>query len=48
MRSSLLSEGFLRSGVTMEDVSEDGMVPVERERLTILHMVGEIEGYEFK
>ena len=39
MRSSLSSEGFLRSGVTMEDGSGDGKVPVERERL----MVGEIE-----
>ena len=43
MRSSLSSEGFLRSGVTMEDVSGDGKVPVEREWLTILQMVGEIE-----
>ena len=43
MRSSLSSEGFLRSGVTMEDVSGDGKMPVERERLTILQMVGEIE-----
>ena len=43
VRSSLPSEGFFRSGVTMEDVSEDGKVPVERERLTILQMVSEIE-----
>ena len=43
MRSSLKSEVFFRSGVTMEDVSRDGKVPVERERLTILQMVGEIE-----
>ena len=43
MRSSLSSEGFFRSGVTMEDVSGDGKVPVKRERLTILQMVGEIE-----
>ena len=45
MRSSFLSsEGFFfRSGVTMEDVSGDEKVPVERERLTILQMVGEIE-----
>ena len=34
---------FFRNGVTMEDVSEVGKVPVERERLTILQMVGEIE-----
>ena len=27
----------------MEDVSGDGKVPVERERLTTLQMVGEIE-----
>ena len=27
----------------MEDVSGDGKVPVERERLTILQMVGETE-----
>ena len=43
VRSSLSSECFFRSGVTMEDVSGDGKVPVERERLTILQMVGEIE-----
>ena len=43
MRSSLSSEGVFRSGATMEDVSGDGKVPVERERLTILEMVGEIE-----
>ena len=43
MRSSLSSEGFLTSGVTMEDVSGDGKVPVERERLTILQIVVEIE-----
>ena len=41
--SSLSSEGFFRSGVTMENVSGDGNVSVERERLTILQMVGEIE-----
>ena len=35
--------GFFRSGVTMKDVSGDGKVPVERERLTILQLVGEIE-----
>ena len=29
--------------MTIEDVSEDGKVPVERERLTILQIVGEIE-----
>ena len=29
--------------MTMEDLSRDGKVPVERERLTILQMVGEIE-----
>ena len=29
--------------MTMEDVSGDGKVTVERERLTILQMVGEIE-----
>ena len=40
MRSSLSSEGFFRSGVTMEDVNGNGKVPVERVRLTIL---GEIE-----
>ena len=34
---------FFRSDVTMADVSEDGKVPVERERLTILQMMGEIE-----
>ena len=27
----------------MEDVSGDGKVPVERERLTVLQMVGELE-----
>ena len=27
----------------MEDVSGDGKVPVERERLTILQVIGEIE-----
>ena len=43
MSSSLSSEGFFRSGVTMEDVSGDGRMPVERERLTILQIVGEIE-----
>ena len=43
MKSSLSSEGFLRSGVIMEDVSGDGKVSVERERLTILQMVDEIE-----
>ena len=29
--------------MTVEDVSEDGKVPVERKRLTILQMVSEIE-----
>ena len=43
MKSSSSSESFCRSGVTMEDVSGDGEVPVEKERLTILQMVGEIE-----
>ena len=43
MRSSLSSEGFFRSGLTMEVVSGDGKVPVQRERLIILKMVGEIE-----
>ena len=37
------SDGFFRSDVTMEDVSEDGKMPVERERLTILQIVDEIE-----
>ena len=32
--------GFFRSGVTMEDVSGDGKVHVERERLTILQNGG--------
>ena len=35
MRSSLSSEGFFRSGVTMKDVSGDGKVPVKRESLNI-------------
>ena len=43
MRSSLSSECFFRNCVTIEDASGDGKVPVERERLTILQMVGEIE-----
>ena len=43
MRSSLSSDGFFRSGLTMDDVSGDGKVPVKIERLTILQMVGEIE-----
>ena len=43
MRSSLSSECVFISGVTMENVSGDGKVSVERERLTILQMVGEIE-----
>ena len=43
MRSSLSSEGIFRSGVTIEDDSGDEKVPVERERLTILQIVGEIE-----
>ena len=38
-----IKRGFFRSGVTMEDVSGDGKVPVERERFTILQIVGEIE-----
>ena len=29
--------------MTIEDVSGDGKVPVEREMLTVLQMVGEIE-----
>ena len=29
--------------MTMEDVNGDGKVPVEREKLTILQMVSEIE-----
>ena len=44
MRPPLSIDGFFRSGVTMEDVSGHGRVPVERERLTILQLVGEIEG----
>ena len=43
VRSSLSSKGFFRSGVTMEDVSGDGKVHVEKERLLILQMVGETE-----
>ena len=43
MRSSCRARVFFRSGVTMEDVTGDGKVPVERESLTILQMVGEIE-----
>ena len=43
MRFCLSSEGFFRNGVTMEDVRGDGKVLVERERLTILQMVDEIE-----
>ena len=43
MRSSLSSEGFLRSGATMEGVSGDEMVHVERERLIMLRMVGEMK-----
>ena len=35
--------GFFRSGLTMEDVSGDEKVPVKRERLTILQIVGDIE-----
>ena len=38
-----IERGFFRRGVTMEDVSGDGKVSVERERLTILQMVGDIE-----
>ena len=39
-----IERGFFRSGVTMEDIiSGDGKVPVERERMTKLQMVGEIE-----
>ena len=43
-----IERGFFRSGVTMAYVSEDEKVPVERERLTILQMVGEIEEDEFE
>ena len=39
----VIERGLFRNSVTMEDVSRDGKVPVERERLTILQMVGEIE-----
>ena len=35
--------GFFRSGVTMEEISGNEKVPMERERLTILLMVGELE-----
>ena len=39
-----IKRGFFQKWcVTMEDFSEDGKVPVERERLTILQMVGETE-----
>ena len=38
-----IERGFFRSGVTMEDDSEDGKASVERESLTILPLVGEIE-----
>ena len=38
-----IERGFFSSGVTMEDVSGDGKVPIKRERLTILQIVGEIE-----
>ena len=38
-----IERGFFRSGVTMKDVSGDEKVPVERERLTILQMMGEKE-----
>ena len=48
MTFSLSSECFIRSDVTMEDVSGDGKVHVKRERLTILQMAGEIGGYEFE
>ena len=34
---------FFRNGVTIEDVSGNGKVPVKTERLTILQMMGEIE-----
>ena len=44
VRTTLLAEYFFRSDVTMEDASGDGKVPVERERLTILQIVGEREG----
>ena len=38
-----IERGFFRSVVKMEYVSGDGKVPVERERLTILQIVCEIE-----
>ena len=38
-----IERGFFQKCVTMEDVSGDGKEPMERERLTILQMVGEIE-----
>ena len=40
MRSSLSSEKFFRIDVRMEEVSRDWKVAVERERLTILQIVG--------
>ena len=33
-----IERGFFRSSVTMEDVSGDGKVFVERERLTVLQI----------
>jgi hypothetical protein len=36
----LSREGFLRRGVTKEDLSEAGKVPVDSERFTIERMVG--------
>ena len=41
--SSLSSEGFFTSVVTLEDVSENVKVHVERYKLIILQIVGEIE-----
>ena len=38
-----IERGFFQKRVTMEDVSGDGKVLAERERLTILQMVGEIK-----
>ena len=43
MRFSSSSESFFISGMIIEDVSGDEKMPVERERLTIFQMVGEIE-----
>ena len=35
-------EGFLRRGLTRDDLRGEGRVPVRRERLTIERMVGDI------